>query len=53
MESEREDRPLQVVFYRARDETGELEMEDRKESEDHLPDSQAGVASGFLGRECL
>lgn len=35
------------------EETRELEMQDRKESEGHPIDSQAHVASGFSGRECI
>lgn len=37
VESERKDRTLEVVRYRDGDETGELELEDRKESEYCLP----------------
>lgn len=51
--AEREDSLLQVVFYRAGSDTGDLVMEDRKESSDHLSDSQASVSSGFPGTECL
>lgn len=55
MEEEREDSHLQVVCYWAGDETGELEFarEKTKESEDHLPDFQAGMARGFSVIECL
>lgn len=35
------------------DETGEVVMEDRKESKDLLPDSWSDVATGFPGRERL
>lgn len=51
MEVEREDRLLQVVIFWARDETEKLGMEERKESEYCLPDTQASVDSGFPGRE--
>lgn len=47
---ERKKGPVQVVCYRAGEESGKLE--DRKESEDYLPDSMAGVVSGCLWREC-
>lgn len=43
----------QVVCYRAGVETGELQRKNRKESKDHLPDSQAGMTSGFLHTQCL
>lgn len=34
-------------------ETREYKMEDRKQNEDHLPDSHASVDSMIPGRECL
>lgn len=42
-----------MVCYRTGDETGEFIMEDRKGSEDILPDSQADMTSGFLSKECF
>lgn len=53
MASEREDRPLQVGSYWDGEETGEMKMEKRKESEDHLTESQAVLAGGFSCRQCL
>lgn len=50
MASEREDRPLQVGSYWDGEETGEMKMEKRKESEDHLTESQAVLAGGFSCR---
>lgn len=47
MEEEREHRLLQVVCCRNKT---ELELEDKKKTEDHLPDSLTNVASGFPGR---
>lgn len=49
----KENWPFQVVCCRARDKTGKLAVEVRKESEGILPDFQASMASGFPGRECL
>lgn len=40
-----------MVIFWARDETEKLGMEERKESEYCLPDTQASVDSGFPGRE--
>lgn len=37
--SQREERTLQVLCYRAGDKTGNFVVEDRKDSEVHLPDS--------------
>lgn len=48
-----EDRLLQIVCYRAREETAELEMDEKKESVDYLHDFQAAVTSGFSSREGL
>lgn len=48
---EREDRPLQVVCFRAGDETVGLDLENRKESESCLPGSLANVVSRFPRRE--
>lgn len=59
MYSEKGDRSLHAVCYKVRDETSGLELEGRKESEDHLPGSQAwggnaGSAKRFFGapKEC-
>lgn len=51
VESERKDRTLKVTCYRGRDETGELELEDRKVSEYCLPDSQARGGEASPTRE--
>lgn len=53
MEEEREDRPWQGFYSRAEDETRGLELEDREASGDHPPAFLAGMASGFLGINCL
>lgn len=47
MEEEREDRLFQEVCGKDGDETGRLELEDRKESEDHLTDSLDTVPGRF------
>lgn len=39
-----------MVCYRAGYVTGEFEIEERKNNEDHLPDSQADITSGFPSR---
>lgn len=44
---EREDRPLQLVCYRAGDETAGLDLENRKESESCRPGSLGNVVSRF------
>lgn len=36
-----------MVYYKAGVKTGEVELEAGKESENHLPDSLAGMASEF------
>lgn len=41
------DGPLQLVSYRAEDETREIVMKVRDEDEDHLPNSLPGVATVF------
>lgn len=43
-EEEREYRSMRVVSYRAAHETGELELENEKESEGRLPNSLASMA---------
>lgn len=45
IEEEREDKTLQDFCYKARHKTEELELEDMKERENHLPDSLASVAN--------
>lgn len=47
MEEEREDRLFQVVCCKDGDETGRLELEGRKESEEHLTDSLGTVPGRF------
>lgn len=49
VESEREDRSLQVICSRTEDETGNFEMKGRKKSRDHLLVSQASMASRWRG----
>lgn len=49
VESEREDRSLQVICSRTEDKTGDFEMKDRKKSRDHLLVSQASMASRWKG----
>ena len=44
---------LQNVCYMDKDNTGELELEDMKESEYYSAISQPCVASGFPESECL
>lgn len=41
-----EDRALQVCSCRAGDETGEILMEEKKESENHLSESRTSVSTG-------
>lgn len=53
VELEKEDRYLQIISYRVGVETGELQMENRKEHKNHLPNSHSGMTSRFLGTECL
>lgn len=50
VELERKGRLHQVFCFRTEYDTDELEMEHRKETEGCLPNSQANVASRFLGR---
>lgn len=40
--------PHKAVCCRAREEIGEIEREDRKQSGSHLPESRSGVATGDL-----
>lgn len=40
-----EERPLQVLYYRTGEETGEMEVVDRKESGNCLPASRSGVST--------
>lgn len=47
MEEKREDRLFQEVCGKDRDETGRLELEDRKESEDHVIDPLDTVPGRF------
>lgn len=49
VQSEREDRSLQVSCSRTEDETGDFEMKDRKKNRDHLLVSQASIASRWKG----
>lgn len=51
MESAEGRHALQVRCIRAVDESREFVMENQ-ENKDHLPDSQASMASWFPGREC-
>lgn len=50
MESEREERPQQVLCSRAGDESGELELEDKNGTKVSLLDC---MARGFPWKECL
>lgn len=53
IESEKEDRPLQVVCYRAGDEMGRVELEDRKGSKYYVLDFQnRGGETGSNKRIC-
>ena len=47
MEAKRKDGSMQMVCYKAGDDSETLEMENEEEGEDHLPDSQDGMASKF------
>lgn len=40
-----EERPLQVLYHRTGEETGEMEVVDRKESGNCLPASRSGVST--------
>ena len=53
MEEKRKDGSMQLVFSKAGDNSGTLEMENKEEGEDHLPDSQDGMASKFQDRVLL
>lgn len=53
MEAKRKDRSTWLVCYKAGDGSGILEMENKGEGEDHLPDSQDGMARKFQDRVLL
>lgn len=48
-----ENKPLPKVYHGAGDEMEGFAMEYKKKYADHLSESQAGIARGFSGRECL
>lgn len=50
MQIERKDRPMQTVCHKAGNDSGKLEMKNKKDSEDRLPD---GIARGFPDKECF
>ena len=52
MGAESEERPQQTVCYRPGDETGGLNMEERRESDAPLSASLAAVDVEFLGNAC-
>lgn len=53
MGAERKERTQKMVYYKAGDSTGDLELEDRREGEDSILAFQVSVASKVLGRVCL
>lgn len=52
MGEEKEDGTLKMVCYRTGDDTGELELGDKRKNEDCLPDLLTSMPNGLQGK-CL